>query len=313
MGSIGSMGKPRMGFLGAAIQFPAPVVNSRADIDAQVESIVRTLKATKAGYPGVELIVFPEYSTQGLNTAKWLTDEFLCDIPGPETEAFSRACQEAGVYGVFSIMERNPDPTKNPYNTAIIIDPAGEIVLKYRKLFPWNPIEPWYPGDLGMPVCEGPGGSKLAVCICHDGMIPELAREAGMEFEFHIEEVAGAHPNSVRVVVEGDGRTMEAVGYSIGGGAVLLHKLDGFQVDISCALPAVIIMNKDVQGVVSAVTSYLSAHGVNIATMRLHRDSRGGLATMVIELDPAGAGVDTEVMRNMHPGIVRVIKIEGED
>ena len=178
MGSIGSMSKPRMGFLVAAIQFPAPVVNSRADIDRQVESIVRTLKATKAGYPGVELIVFPEYSTQGLNTAKWLTDEFLCDIPGPETEAFSRACQEAGVYGVFSIMERNPDPNKNPYNTAIIINPEGEIVLKYRKLFPWNPIEPWYPGDLGMPVCEGPGGSKLAVCICHDGMIPELAREA---------------------------------------------------------------------------------------------------------------------------------------
>lgn len=79
---------------------------------------------------------------------------------------------------MFSIMERNPDPNKNPYNTAIIINPQGEICLKYRKLFPWNPIEPWYPGDLGMPVCEGPGGSKLAVCICHDGMIPKLAREA---------------------------------------------------------------------------------------------------------------------------------------
>ncbi len=178
MGSIGSMSKPKLGFLVAAIQFPAPVVNSREDIDRQVASIVRTVHATKAGYPGVELIVFPEYSTQGLNTSKWLTDEFLCDIPGPETEAFSKACQECGVYGVFSIMERNPDPNKNPYNTAIIINPAGDIVLKYRKLFPWNPIEPWYPGDLGMPVCEGPGGSKLSVCICHDGMIPELAREA---------------------------------------------------------------------------------------------------------------------------------------
>ena len=88
----------------------------------------------------------------------------------------------------------------------------------------------------------------------------ELARAAGMEFHFYTEEVAGAHPNSVRVVVSGDdGRTMEAVGYSIGGGAVILHKLDGFQVDISCTLPAVIIMNRDVQGVVSAVTSYLSA------------------------------------------------------
>ncbi len=178
MGSIGSMGKPIEGFLVAAIQFPVPIVNSRKDIDHNIESIIRTLHATKAGYPGVELIIFPEYSTQGLNTAKWLSEEFLLDVPGKETELYAKACKEAKVYGVFSIMERNPDSNKNPYNTAIIIDPQGEIVLKYRKLFPWNPIEPWYPGDLGMPVCEGPGGSKLAVCICHDGMIPELAREA---------------------------------------------------------------------------------------------------------------------------------------
>ncbi len=178
MGSIGSMTKPKMGFLAAAIQYPVPVVNSRKDIDKQIENIIRMVHSTKAGYPGVELIVFPEYSTQGLNTKKWLSDEFLCDVPGKETELFGQACKEAGVYGVFSLMERNPDPNKNPYNTAIIINPQGEICLKYRKLFPWNPIEPWYPGDMGMPVCDGPGGSKLAVCICHDGMIPELAREA---------------------------------------------------------------------------------------------------------------------------------------
>lgn len=178
MSNSGSMSKPIDGFLTAAIQFPVPIVNSRADIDNQLKSIIRTLHSTKAGYPGVELIVFPEYSLQGLNTKKWLTEEFLCDVPGKETDELGKACKEAGVYGVFSIMERNPDPDKNPYNTAIIIDPNGKIVLKYRKLFPWNPIEPWYPGDLGMPVCDGPAGSKLAVCICHDGMIPELAREA---------------------------------------------------------------------------------------------------------------------------------------
>ena len=140
----------------------------------------------------------------------------------------------------------------------------------------------------------------------------QLAREAGMEFVFYTEEVAGAHPNSVRIVVTGGGRSMEAVGYSIGGGAVVLHKLDGFQVDISCTLPAIIIMNKDVQGVVSAVTSYLSAHNVNIATMKLHRDARGGLATMVLELDSGEERVDTETMKNLHPGIVRVIGIQGE-
>lgn len=176
MGSIGSMTKPPEGFLAALIQYPVPVVESRKDIEKQIEQIVRTVHSTKARYPGLELIVFPEYSTQGLNTKKWTTDEFLCTIPGPETDAFAQACKEAQVYGVFSIMEKNPDGGL-PYNTAIIIDPQGEIILKYRKLNPWVPIEPWQPGDLGMPVCDGPGGSKLAVCICHDGMFPEIARE----------------------------------------------------------------------------------------------------------------------------------------
>jgi formamidase len=76
-------------------------VNSRADIDKQVEQIVKALHATKAGYPGMDLIVFPEYSTQGLNTAKWTTDEFLCDIPGPETDAYAAACKKADMWGVF--------------------------------------------------------------------------------------------------------------------------------------------------------------------------------------------------------------------
>lgn len=73
-------------------------------------------------------------------------------------------------------MEKNPGGGE-PYNTAVIIDPQGEMILKYRKLNPWVPVEPWKAGDLGLPVCVGPGGSKLAVCICHDGMFPEVARE----------------------------------------------------------------------------------------------------------------------------------------
>ncbi len=52
------------------------------------------------------------------------------------------------------------------------------MILKYRKLNPWVPVEPWKAGDLGLPVCDGPGGSKLAVCICHDGMFPEVSRKA---------------------------------------------------------------------------------------------------------------------------------------
>jgi formamidase len=40
------------------------------------------------------------------------------------------------------------------------------------------PVEPWEPGNVGVPVCDGPNGSKLSLIICHDGMFPEMAREA---------------------------------------------------------------------------------------------------------------------------------------
>ena len=44
-------------------------------------------------------------------------------------------------------------------------------------MHPWVPVEPWEPGNLGIPVCDGPNGSKIALIICHDGMFPEMARE----------------------------------------------------------------------------------------------------------------------------------------
>jgi formamidase len=44
-------------------------------------------------------------------------------------------------------------------------------------MHPWTPVEPWEPGDIGVPVCDGPKGAKLALIICHDGMFPEMARE----------------------------------------------------------------------------------------------------------------------------------------
>jgi formamidase len=96
-------------------------------------------------------------------------------MDGPEVESFREACRAHHIWGCFSLMEANP--AGNPYNTGIIIDDRGEVRLYYRKLHPWVPVEPWEPGDLGIPVCEGPRGSRIGLIICHDGMFPEMARE----------------------------------------------------------------------------------------------------------------------------------------
>jgi len=51
------------------------------------------------------------------------------------------------------------------------------VFPEYSLHGPWIPVEPWEPGDIGIPVIEGPKGAKIALIICHDGMFPEMARE----------------------------------------------------------------------------------------------------------------------------------------
>ena len=162
MASTGSVSSWEESLLVAMIQYPVPVIKGPSDIQTQVDQICKAVASTKAGYPEADLIVMPEYSTQGLNTAIWTYDEMLLRIDSPEIDRFRDVCKENDVWGVFSLMEQNDDPSLPPFNTAIIINSDGEIALHYRKLQPWVPIEPWSPGNYGMPVCDGPKGSKLA-------------------------------------------------------------------------------------------------------------------------------------------------------
>jgi formamidase len=99
----------------------------------------------------------------------------MCSLDGPEVAAFKQACIDNRIWGCFSIMESNPGAY--PFNSGLIIDDQGALRLYYRKMHPWVPVEPWEPGDLGIPVIEGPNGARIALIICHDGMFPEMARE----------------------------------------------------------------------------------------------------------------------------------------
>ncbi len=121
----------------------------------------------------MDLVVFPEYALHGLSMDT--RPEILCTLDGPEVAAFKQACRDNRIWGCFSIMEANPNG--NPFNSGLIIDDTGDLKLYYRKMHPWVPVEPWEPGDLGIPVIEGPKGAKLGLIICHDGMFPEMARE----------------------------------------------------------------------------------------------------------------------------------------
>ncbi|MCE7030579.1 formamidase [Jiella avicenniae] len=173
MNGLGGLNKSESGVVIGCVQLQLPTVVTKADLAAQTEKIVAMVGKARRNLSTMDLVVFPEYSLHGLSMDT--NPEIMCRVDGPEVAAFRQACVDNGIWGCFSIMELNPGGM--PYNTGLIINDAGEIVLNYRKLHPWVPVEPWEPGDRGIPVIDGPNGSKLALIICHDGMFPEMARE----------------------------------------------------------------------------------------------------------------------------------------
>lgn len=174
MNGLGGLNKSPAGVVFGAVQLQLPTVTTPSDLEAQAARICAMVGKARRNLPGMDLVVFPEYSLHGLSMDT--NPAIMCRMDGPEVASFQRACIEHDIWGCFSIMEYNPEG--NPYNTGIIIDNRGELQLYYRKLHPWVPVEPWEPGNLGVPVCTGPKGCKLSLIICHDGMFPEMAREA---------------------------------------------------------------------------------------------------------------------------------------
>ena len=174
MNGLGGLNPSPHGLVLGLVQLALPSIKTRADVTRQAARIADMVAKARRNMATLDLVVFPEYALHGLSMD--VRDEVTCDLDGPEVAAMRQACVDNQVWGCFSIMERNPGGM--PWNSGIIVSDTGEIRLYYRKMHPWVPVEPWEPGDLGIPVIEGPRGVKLALIICHDGMFPEMAREA---------------------------------------------------------------------------------------------------------------------------------------
>ena len=114
----------------------------------------------------------------------------------------------------------------------------------------------------------------------------EIAEEKGLEFHFHETEIENSHPNTALVVLKGErGKTLSVQGASVGGGNILLTKINETEVSISGKSTTIIVHHRDKPGMISDVTNILARRGVNIGKFELRRSEKGGIAVMIIEVD----------------------------
>lgn len=141
----------------------------------------------------------------------------------------------------------------------------------------------------------------------------EEANREGMAYSFRTVELRDAHPNTALLELTGkSGKKLTLQASSIGGGAIVVNKIDGIDVNFTGDFNTLIVRNQDESGSVAAITSILSQVHINVANMSVNRHRRGGDALMVIETDQHIKPRQVEFLSEL-PGILSVTYYDKED
>ncbi len=121
------------------------------------------------------------------------------------------------------------------------------------------------------------------------------------------------HPNTVAVELEGKGddgkpKRLRLRAASVGGGAIRIEEIDGYRVNLSGELDALLVLHHDEIGVIAIVSHILAANRINIAATSSHRKEKGDEALLVVETDGALPQAVVEQIEGLPPvyAVVRV-------
>jgi L-serine dehydratase len=141
----------------------------------------------------------------------------------------------------------------------------------------------------------------------------EEAAKMGLDFTIDEVELVDAHPNTAIIDVDGEGGThLNMQASSLGGGRIMVNKLDGIDVNFTGAYNTLVIHNQDENGAIATVTGILNHLHVNVANMSLCRHKRGGDALMVIETDQHLLLHQVDFLRHLE-GILSITYYDKED
>ena len=181
--------------VGAAQLGPIARSERRGDVVKRLLALLAQAHAR-----GCELVVFPELALTTFFPRWWMDDQaeidalFEREMPGPETRPLFDEARRLGMGFCLGYAELVSEGGRTRrFNTSILVDRAGQIVGRYRKIHlpghaeheparPFQHLEKRYfeVGNLGFPVWRAFGG-VVGMCICNDRRWPETYRVMGLQ------------------------------------------------------------------------------------------------------------------------------------
>jgi len=149
------------------------------DMDGTIEKMSDVALNIHKQFPWIGMVVYHELVVPGLVQFKTPVDmDWWKKNSGPvPSEQTDRLCELARKTKQWlipgSLWETEGDKM---YNTALVISPDGDIVAKYRKMFPWMPYEMGATPGNEFCVFDIPNVGRFGLCICYDMWFPETAR-----------------------------------------------------------------------------------------------------------------------------------------
>ncbi len=132
-----------------------------------IEQLIAEIGLVATRFPWVSMIVAGELCGFGANTA------FAECMPDAE----ARLCRAAAAHSLWIIpgsLYENRDGAI--FNTTPVINPQGEVIARYRKIFPFQPYERGIEPGNEFVVFDVPEVGRFGISICYDMWFPETTR-----------------------------------------------------------------------------------------------------------------------------------------
>ncbi|MAM25219.1 MAG: carbon-nitrogen hydrolase family protein [Rhodobacteraceae bacterium] len=151
-------------------------------LQSNVDGMIQRLDILMARFPWTQMVLFSELAPFGP------LDKFALPPENETIERFQEAARKHRVWLIPGSMFLKHPEDGRVYNTSVVINPEGEVIRRYAKMFPFRPYEEGVAAGTEFCVFDVPDVGRFGLSICYDIWFPETTRQLtaqGVEVLLH--------------------------------------------------------------------------------------------------------------------------------